>query len=57
MQVNYGTINTLYGDVFIFWPLYLNLQNFKTCLNMYATIKLTFENLEIIMKTNRNNKF
>ena len=34
---------------FIFWTLKLNFENFKTSLNnMHRSIKLTFENPEII---------
>ena len=36
-------------DGFIFWPLKLNFENFKTCLNsMHPSIKFTSENSEII---------
>ena len=39
-------------DGFIFWPL--NFENFKTCLNnMHPSIKLTFENPEIIYENEK----
>ena len=41
-------------DGFIFWPLKLNLENFKTCLDsMHSSIKFTFENLEIIYENEK----
>ena len=41
-------------DGFIFWPLKLNLENFKTCLNsMHPSIKFTSENLEIIYENEK----
>ena len=41
-------------DGFIFWPLKLNLENFKTCLDsMHSSIKFKFENLEIIYENEK----
>ena len=41
-------------DGFIFWPLKLNIENFKTCLNnMHPSIKFTFEDLEIIYQNEK----
>ena len=41
-------------DGFIFWPLKLNLENFKTCLNsMHPSIKFTSENSEIIYENGK----
>ena len=41
-------------DGFIFWPLKLNFENFKTCLNnMHPSIKFTFENPEIIYENEK----
>ena len=41
-------------DGFIFWPLKLNLENFKTCLNsMHPSIKFTSENSEIIYESEK----
>ena len=42
------------NDGFIFWPLKLNFENFKTCLNtMHPSIKFMFENLEIIYENEK----
>ena len=39
---------------FIFWPLKLNFQNFRTCLiNMHPSIRFTFENPEIIYENEK----
>ena len=41
-------------DGFIFWPLKLNFENFKTCLNnMHPSIKFTFEKPEIIYENEK----
>ena len=41
-------------DGFIFWPLKLNFENFKTCLNsMHPSIKFTSENSEIIYENEK----
>ena len=41
-------------DGFIFWPLKLNFENFKTCINnMHPSIKFTFEKQEIIYKNEK----
>ena len=44
-------------DGFIFWPLKLNFENFKTCLNnMLPSIKFTFENSEIVYENEKKVK-
>ena len=41
-------------DGFIFWPLKLNFENFKTCsINMQPTIKFTFEKQHIIYENEK----
>ena len=41
-------------DGFIFWPLKLNFENFKKCLDsMHSSTKFTFENLEIIYENEK----
>ena len=41
-------------DGFIFWPLKLNFENFKTCLNnMLPSIKFTFKNSEIVYENEK----
>ena len=45
-------------DGFIFWPLKLNFQNFRTCLiYMHPSIKFTFENPEIIDENKKKVQF
>ena len=42
------------ADGFIFWPLKLNFESFKTCLNnMHPPIKITFEKPEIIYENEK----
>ena len=54
-QVNYGTITKRYiDDSFTFWPLELNFENFKTCLNnTHPLIKFTYEKPEIIYENGK----
>ena len=41
-------------DGFVFCPLKLNFENFKTCLNnMHPSIKFTFENQKIIYENEK----
>ena len=41
-------------DGFIFWPLKLNFENFKACLNnTHPSIKFTFEKQEIIYENKK----
>ena len=44
-------------DGFIFWPLKLNFENFKTCFNtMHLSIKFTFGNSETIYENKKKVK-
>ena len=41
-------------DGFIFWPLKLDFENFKKCLNnLHPSIKFTFENPEVIYENKK----
>ena len=54
MEVNYGTIKTLYGWLFYLLAIKLNFENFKICLNkMHPSIKLTFEKRKIIYENEK----
>ena len=44
-----GLLKRYMDNGFILWPLKLNFENFKTCLNnMHPSLKFTFENPEIV---------
>ena len=47
-------LKRIMGDGFIFWPLKLSFEKFKTCLNnINPSIKFTFEKQEIIYENEK----